>query len=216
MASTGSGTGWNYDASVPTDGIFSMRIARTFATLIDGSSNTVMFSEAIIGDGEQAATAPDPMRPWTRASMVRYPRVDWRAWLEPNITAAWGGWESGVGIPGMVDGQGNPIYADDHLDISSLCATLSDYWNGWRGYAWIIGKPHSTGFSTFSSPNPSHPDWGSSMGNGFYAARSFHTGGVNAAFADGSVRFISNTVNRKEWQRMGAVNSGGADLPQPL
>ena len=215
MASTGSGTGWNYDSSVATDGIFSMRVARTFATLTDGSSNTVMFSEAIIGDGEQGAVAPDPMRPWTRMSMVRYPRVDWRAWLEPDVTAAWGGWESGTGMPGMVDGQGNPIYADDHLDISVLCASLADYWNGWRGYAWIVGKAHATGFSTFSAPNPPHPDWSAQLGNGFYAARSFHSGGVNTAFADGSVRFISNSVDRKEWQRMGCANDGGANLPRP-
>jgi prepilin-type N-terminal cleavage/methylation domain-containing protein/prepilin-type processing-associated H-X9-DG protein len=208
MACSGSGTGYNYDSSVLTDGIFSMRVGRTFATLTDGSSNTVMFSESIIGDGEFEGNAPDPRQPWTRMSIVRYPRVDWRAFYDSNPAAAWGGWESGAGMPGLVG-----IYADDNLDISSLCSSLADSWNGWRGYTWIVGKAHATGFSTFSPPNPSHPDWSAQMGNGFYAARSFHTGGTNAAFADGSVQFISNTVNRKEWQRMGCVNDSSADLP---
>ncbi|MDR1962639.1 MAG: DUF1559 domain-containing protein, partial [Planctomycetaceae bacterium] len=86
-------------------------------------------------------------------------------------------------------------------------------WHGWRGYAWILGRSMATGFTTFSSPNPSYPDWGMQAGAGFYAARSFHSGGVNVAKADGSVHFISNTIDRKEWQRMGCINDGGLDLP---
>ena len=35
------------------------------------------------------------------------------------------------------------------------------------------------------------------------AARSFHPGGVNAGFADGSVRFVKNTVNGDTWRALG-------------
>ncbi len=49
-------------------------------------------------------------------------------------------------------------------------------------------------------------DWGW----GVIPARSFHPGGVNAALGDGSVRFISNTVDLLTYQRLGAVDDGNA------
>jgi prepilin-type N-terminal cleavage/methylation domain-containing protein/prepilin-type processing-associated H-X9-DG protein len=42
--------------------------------------------------------------------------------------------------------------------------------------------------------------------NGQVAARSRHTGGVNASLCDGSVRFVSNTIPLATWQAMSTVN----------
>lgn len=39
-------------------------------------------------------------------------------------------------------------------------------------------------------------------------ARSLHTGGVQVALADGSVRFISNNVDRLTWQHLGTPSGG--------
>ncbi|MBR4753161.1 MAG: DUF1559 domain-containing protein, partial [Thermoguttaceae bacterium] len=77
-----------------------------------------------------------------------------------------------------------------------------------------ICKAHATGFSTFSSPNPPHPDWGAEFGSGFFAARSRHPGGVNVAMCDGSVRFVNDTIDRQTWWRLGSMNDGGAELPR--
>jgi prepilin-type N-terminal cleavage/methylation domain-containing protein/prepilin-type processing-associated H-X9-DG protein len=41
-----------------------------------------------------------------------------------------------------------------------------------------------------------------------YAARSYHPGGVNAAFADGSVKFIRNSINLGVWQSLASINAG--------
>jgi prepilin-type processing-associated H-X9-DG protein len=41
------------------------------------------------------------------------------------------------------------------------------------------------------------------MGIGFYAARSFHPGGVNAAMADGSVHFINDQITLATWRALG-------------
>ena len=40
------------------------------------------------------------------------------------------------------------------------------------------------------------------------AARSSHPGGVNAAMADGSVRFVKSTINRIVWQALGTRGGG--------
>jgi len=48
------------------------------------------------------------------------------------------------------------------------------------------------------------------VGSAFvYAARSHHFGGVQAAFADGAVQFVSDSVDQAAWQAQGTMN--GAD-----
>ncbi|MDR3234849.1 MAG: DUF1559 domain-containing protein [Planctomycetaceae bacterium] len=43
---------------------------------------------------------------------------------------------------------------------------------------------------------------------GFYAARSFHTGGVNGAFGDGSVQFFTNSIDVNVWRALGSIDGG--------
>jgi prepilin-type processing-associated H-X9-DG protein len=50
-------------------------------------------------------------------------------------------------------------------------------------------------------------------GNQWAAARSKHSGGVNVAFADGSVRFIRDSINLQTWQAMG-TKAGGEVVAQ--
>jgi prepilin-type processing-associated H-X9-DG protein len=195
VACYGSGTGNAYDAtsSKVTDGVFGgLRKVLVFDSVTDGTSNTILFSEAIIGDGNYDGDAPDPVQPYQKSAHFTSPTY--------NMSTG------GLKVP--------EVYADDDLDIPSLISSSTSQWNGWRGYAWITSVQWATGFTTFSAPNPNHPDWGVRHGAGFYAARSFHTGGINAAYVDGSVHFVPNTINRKEWQRLGSINDGGTNLPQ--
>lgn len=46
------------------------------------------------------------------------------------------------------------------------------------------------------------------------AARSMHTGGVNAAFADGAVRFYSNSIDRSIWQALCSIAGGETASPE--
>jgi prepilin-type N-terminal cleavage/methylation domain-containing protein/prepilin-type processing-associated H-X9-DG protein len=41
-----------------------------------------------------------------------------------------------------------------------------------------------------------------------FAARSYHSGGINAAMADGSVRFFKNSINLSVWQAIASINAG--------
>jgi prepilin-type processing-associated H-X9-DG protein len=40
------------------------------------------------------------------------------------------------------------------------------------------------------------------------ASRSYHPGGVNVLFGDGSVKFLKNTINWQTWRALGTVGGG--------
>jgi prepilin-type processing-associated H-X9-DG protein len=63
------------------------------------------------------------------------------------------------------------------------------------------------------SPSLNNPNAWSDYTQWYSAARSKHPGGVNAALADGSVRFFSNSINAAVWQGFG-TRSGG-EIPGP-
>jgi prepilin-type N-terminal cleavage/methylation domain-containing protein len=63
---------------------------------------------------------------------------------------------------------------------------------------WAFGHPHWGGFNTVLPPNsPSCFEGGSNPSNasGLYSASSYHPNGVQACMADGSTRFINESIN---------------------
>ena len=71
-----------------------------------------------------------------------------------------------------------------------------------RGEAWFIGVPAINGFLTVLPPNsPSCTNQQTTSGQdmewnaGIYSASGYHTGGVNVGLGDGSVTFVSETIN---------------------
>ncbi|MDR1960489.1 MAG: DUF1559 domain-containing protein, partial [Planctomycetaceae bacterium] len=198
VACNGSGTGYNYDHTVLNDGMVSKKVQRTAEMIPDGTVNTLLFSEAILGDGSRYNNTPNSLKtPWARTATKEQNNITYRGdtdWL--------------AGVPGI-----EGVYADRSFDLPTHVTNNVDDWFGLRGFSWIIGDSYSTGFTTFSSPNPPYPDWCDTMGIGFFAARSFHAGGVNAACVDGSVRFVSDSVAVPNWHRMGSRNDNVPELP---
>jgi hypothetical protein len=68
--------------------------------------------------------------------------------------------------------------------------------NRWRNARILDGRVMYTAFNTILPPNAMSCVWANSENcNGFYTANSNHTGGVNTARVDGSVAFVSDSVN---------------------
>jgi len=130
------------------------------------------------------------------------------------------------GIRDCVDGTSNTLLASEGIirgtSTTAVWGELGGYWGG---------SPHGAfGFSTAETPNSSVPDRvytckaatltgapksapcesGNTLGlaGRYNFARSYHTGGVHAAMADGSVRFISDNLDRQTWMRLGKRNDG--------
>lgn len=79
------------------------------------------------------------------------------------------------------------------------------------GFTWFFGDFTCTAYSHAQEPNGRIPDaldpacgWQC----GIVTARSFHPSGVNGLMADGSVRFVSNSIARGVWRGLGTRNGG--------
>jgi prepilin-type N-terminal cleavage/methylation domain-containing protein/prepilin-type processing-associated H-X9-DG protein len=81
-----------------------------------------------------------------------------------------------------------------------------------RGYSWFYGQNNQAwSYSTHWRPND--PTIRFQMhechlwtSTGAFAARSRHPGGVNILLADGSVRFVQDSVNLATWRALGTKN----------
>ncbi len=80
----------------------------------------------------------------------------------------------------------------------------------YRGLEYYRALPEMIQFTHTVPPNYVGYDCGdaSSFTMAHIAARSYHSGGVNVAMADGSVRFVRDSISFPTWQAMG-TRSGG-------
>jgi prepilin-type N-terminal cleavage/methylation domain-containing protein/prepilin-type processing-associated H-X9-DG protein len=87
----------------------------------------------------------------------------------------------------------------------------------YRGCEYIRGFYITQDYNHTTPPNYQGFDCGNStFSMGHIAARSYHTGGVNVCYADGSVHFVSNSISLTTWQAIGTRSGGevlGSDAP---
>jgi len=176
---TGDGTDTNYDTRARTNGAFWQGSETGFGEMRDGSSNTLLVSESLLGDqSEGSGLVTNPER-----QMARYR----------------GG---GLGP----DGEGFTGAPGNNPDIAMAAEESGNFDGRGRG-SWIWGREHMNSFNTYMTPNNKEPDVHRN-GLGWFAARSLHPGGVNTALGDGSARFISDSVDPETWQALGTIDGG--------
>lgn len=79
------------------------------------------------------------------------------------------------------------------------------------GSFWFWCGRERTLYSHTQTPNGRIPDCvasGSPCSHGMSTARSFHAGGVNTLYCDGSVRFSRNSVALNVWRALGTIAGG--------
>ena len=115
--------------------------------------------------------------------------------------------DAAINISQVTDGTSNTMIFGEHvkglLPLYSAKYSVSDF-------AWYTGNYYDTQFTTNFPPNvgTSSTPGLTPTGISYYYpgnANSRHPGGMNSAFADGSVRFIKNSIN--SW----TFNTGSAD-----
>ncbi|GIX00632.1 MAG: prepilin-type N-terminal cleavage/methylation domain-containing protein [Pirellulaceae bacterium] len=187
----GTGVGTFYDTRVPTDGILWINAQIGFSAITDGLSNTAAFSESLIGVQVQ-----NPGEPTTEEGRRR---------TMHNLRCAFVDRSMPPSVPGFA---GYVVPDDPHLlDAVTRGSGLHRGWSGQRGAGWINGREYYTGYHHYHPPNSTIADV-MSCGWGVFASRSNHHGGVNLALGDGSVRFVTESIDLPAWRRVGARNDG--------
>ena len=164
-------------------GIYQMDKTVNFAAIIDGTSNTIMVGECII----MAWSGKQPIRggvvPMTNPALTK----------SSNLARCMGA---------ANDGQ---LFDTDN--------TVGTYCYHFPGRIWAQGYLGATYFATAMPPNGFHcSSKASAMGVFTGTASSYHRGGANFAMADGSVKFVSDTVdvgNPSQSVSMDATNAIG-------
>lgn len=159
---------------------------QSLAAVTDGTSNTVMFSERISGYSEVAKQTPTiklafVSMAWSTSESESDPTASSTLPMLPSKCYGFTG-----------------INGEYILPVPSGKAYASGTANTF-GRNWAWGNPASTGFSTIIPPNGPACQSLHYMLDG---PNSYHTGGVNVCMTDGSVSFMTDTID-----------CGDADLP---
>jgi prepilin-type N-terminal cleavage/methylation domain-containing protein len=186
---TGSSTNEYNVLTDPTDGLFYMDSKNDMASITDGTSNTVILSEGLVGIGSVPLTGSEGDKfPVYQRSLLNGGGVEVSANL--NIVT--------YSQACTASGRGDRcrFWLATRWDYSTFSGYLTPNQRN-AGNIW-----NQTNAKDYSGKNR------------FYmGARSGHPGGVNAGHGDGSIRFVNDTIDRLIWLNFSTVGNQIDTLP---
>ena len=194
----GSGTGVNgLMTNRRTDGVFYKAANRPgvmtngergLESMSDGTSNTMILSETLFGNGDLVGGID-----LTGMDARSKAKIFQRAILDGDQTPVGGAGEN------------------EDMVAFSAAVTLTQGKQE-RGAAWLSCRWDHSAYNAYLTPNQPNAShyWAKEdkgVGRyGFVKATSLHTGGVNTANGDGSVRFVSDSIDRLIWANLSTVS----------
>ena len=174
-------------------GLFRYWLPYGISDVTDGTSNTVAYSESLVGD--------------------------------PNWTPLGGRNNSVTGVTAARVACVDDVSAN--IPITTLTTALQQCTMAYQtkslpistanGCRWGWGAVSISMFQTIVPPNSKQYQWNSCRADcpgcgpddaAFSNAQSNHSGGVNVLFADGSVKFIKDSISMQTWFQLGTKASG--------
>jgi prepilin-type N-terminal cleavage/methylation domain-containing protein/prepilin-type processing-associated H-X9-DG protein len=199
-ASVGTSTWWGLIGNVapfanlsvtsinmPSTGMFTWQASYGIQNCVDGTSNTIAFSEAAVGNQSE--------QPLQRLIGLQGVQIPFTSMLQ--------------------DGASQPAVT---LSVIQLCVQAyqsgnSSFVDLQRGEEWAHGSMAMNMFNTIVTPNAYNRTWthcglNASSRAVLSNADSYHPGGVNTLLADGSVKFIKDSINQSTWWALGTKQGG--------
>lgn len=163
--------------------------------ILDGLSNTAVFSEILLGPGTTFTQQA--------VGVVPFGDNDFYT-VATRMAPGDGGWV----------GNDNPS-APDTVVPYAICDNPTKRVFYGRGKQYYKGSMDMTYYSHTLTPNSFHRDCVMDRVNlttkGHLAARSFHPGGVLYLLGDGAVKFANESISETVWRAMGS-KAGGESL----
>jgi prepilin-type N-terminal cleavage/methylation domain-containing protein/prepilin-type processing-associated H-X9-DG protein len=190
------GTTIGYMTQTKSSGLFAETVSKKVAEILDGTSNSVAFSERLVGTPGRPDHFPGNGMDGVAANANNPVNYFYDAQTDiPNtllyLQACNAAWQTNL--------------------------TTSTAWqNGGENWGW--GTPGVTMFQTIVPPASTQYPWNScrsdcASGCGVDSshlvnATSQHPGGCNVLFADGSVHFVKSSIDLRTWMKLGTIAGG--------
>jgi prepilin-type N-terminal cleavage/methylation domain-containing protein/prepilin-type processing-associated H-X9-DG protein len=170
--------------SAESTGMFSFQKVYGIRDCLDGSSNTIAYSEGVVN--------PGTARPQVKNIGVNNVPMSASA----RILSAFS----------------DPASIMTAIQLCDQRWRTGNSFDVQKGRDWAHGCMTQTLFNTVVTPNAygwTHcSNTGSTTMAPFSNAMSYHSGGVNTLMADGSVRFVKNSIAQSVWWGLGSRNGG--------